>query len=149
LVKSIKTTGRTISRLKAVFFLSGFASLIYQVVWRRLLTTYYSAGAVTSQALSLKKSGNVTVVEISTALIKNLMKIPFIKKELTDPGVNIITGDGRRYPMRTSRKFDLILMAPLRNTTSYSNNLHSREYFRLAARNGSPEKRSGLKAKLK
>lgn len=32
--------------LKAVFFFSGFSSLIYQVVWQRLLTTYYGVGSV-------------------------------------------------------------------------------------------------------
>ena len=32
--------------LSLVFFLSGFASLIYQVVWQRLLTLYYGVGAI-------------------------------------------------------------------------------------------------------
>ncbi len=108
-------------------------ALTYAPGVKDILIIGYGAGAVTSQVLSLKETGNVTVVEISAALMKNFMKIPFIRKELTDPRVTIITDDGRRYLMRTGRKFDLILMDPLRNTTSYSNNLHSREYFRLAA----------------
>jgi spermidine synthase len=32
--------------LKIVFFFSGFSSLIYQVVWQRLLTTYYGVGSI-------------------------------------------------------------------------------------------------------
>jgi len=35
-----------ISFLSFVFFFSGFASLMYQVVWQRLLTLYYGVGAV-------------------------------------------------------------------------------------------------------
>jgi len=32
--------------LKVIFFFSGFSSLIYQVVWQRLLTTYYGVGSI-------------------------------------------------------------------------------------------------------
>jgi len=32
--------------IKAVFFFSGFSSLLYQVVWQRMLTTYYGVGSV-------------------------------------------------------------------------------------------------------
>jgi len=32
--------------LRLVFFFSGFASLMYQVVWQRLLTVHYGVGAV-------------------------------------------------------------------------------------------------------
>ena len=32
--------------LSLIFFLSGFASLIYQVVWQRLLTLYYGVGSI-------------------------------------------------------------------------------------------------------
>jgi spermidine synthase len=32
--------------LKVVFFFSGFSALIYQVVWQRLLTTYYGVGSI-------------------------------------------------------------------------------------------------------
>ena len=30
----------------AIFFLSGFSALLYQIVWQRLLTVYYGVGSV-------------------------------------------------------------------------------------------------------
>jgi len=41
-----KTNSRLISLLALVFFFSGFAALIYQVVWQRLLTVHYGVGSV-------------------------------------------------------------------------------------------------------
>ncbi|HMM37075.1 MAG TPA: spermidine synthase, partial [Thermoanaerobaculia bacterium] len=39
---------RVLAVTRVVFFLSGFSSLIYQVVWQRLLTLHYGVGAVSS-----------------------------------------------------------------------------------------------------
>ena len=41
-----KNTRNLAVLLKFVFFFSGFSSLIYQVVWQRLLTTYYGVGSI-------------------------------------------------------------------------------------------------------
>jgi len=41
-----KTSLNTISLLSLVFFFSGFAALIYQVAWQRLLTVYYGVGSL-------------------------------------------------------------------------------------------------------
>ena len=46
----------------------------------------------------------------------------------------MVIDDGRRFLQRTDGLFDLILMDPVRTTTAYSNNLHSREFFGLAGR---------------
>ncbi len=46
--------------------------------------------------------------------------------------------DGRRFLQRTEERFDVILMDPLRTTSAYSNNLHSREFFALAAQHLTP-----------
>ena len=35
-----------LASLSFIFFLSGFASLIYQVVWQRLLTLHYGVGSI-------------------------------------------------------------------------------------------------------
>ena len=37
---------RTTSLLAFVFFFSGFASLMYQIAWQRLLTVHYGVGAI-------------------------------------------------------------------------------------------------------
>jgi len=41
-----KSKSKLASLLGFVFFLSGFASLLYQVIWQRLLTLYYGVGTV-------------------------------------------------------------------------------------------------------
>ena len=41
-----KPNTKIVSLLAFVFFLSGFASLLYQVIWQRLLTLYYGVGTV-------------------------------------------------------------------------------------------------------
>ncbi len=41
-----KSNTKLASLLAFVFFLSGFASLLYQVIWQRLLTLYYGVGTV-------------------------------------------------------------------------------------------------------
>lgn len=43
-----KTPVRLTSLLALIFFFSGFASLIYEVVWQRLLTLYYGVGAIST-----------------------------------------------------------------------------------------------------
>jgi spermidine synthase len=52
--------------------------------------------------------------------------------------VRIVIDDGRRFLQQTAGGFDAILMDPLRTTTAYSNNLHSREFFALAAERLAP-----------
>lgn len=41
-----RPTNKAAALLSAVFFFSGFSSLIYQVVWQRVLTLYYGVGSV-------------------------------------------------------------------------------------------------------
>ena len=55
--------------------------------------------------------------------MKNLKKILVVNKELSDSRVKLIIEDGRRFLLRTNEKLDLILIDPIRTTTSYSNNL--------------------------
>ena len=42
----MKKTGTITQLLGFIFFLSGFSSLIYQVVWQRLLTVHYGVGSI-------------------------------------------------------------------------------------------------------
>jgi hypothetical protein len=53
---SIEAGARALIRLLAVvFFLSGFAALLYQVAWQRLLTVHYSAVALRSRKRRTKR----------------------------------------------------------------------------------------------
>ena len=74
----------------------------------------------------------ITVVELNATLMRNLEKLALFRGMLEDPRVTLILEDGRRHLYRTAKKYDLILMDPLRSTTAYSNNLYSRQFFSLA-----------------
>ena len=45
-MKSGANNRGVLSLLAGIFFFSGFASLLYQVVWQRLLTVHYGVGSV-------------------------------------------------------------------------------------------------------
>ena len=77
---------------------------------------------------------SITLVELSSALINNLTKMPLFDEMLSDNRVQLIIDDGRRFLLQTDKKFDLILIDPLRTTTAYSNNLYSRQFFELVRR---------------
>jgi len=75
----------------------------------------------------------ITLVELNETLMNNLSKMPVIEDILSDPRLTIVFDDGRRYLLRTDKKFGLVAMDPLRTTTSYSNNVYSRQFFELVS----------------
>jgi len=54
-----------------------------------------------------------------------------VNKESSDSRVKLIIDEGRRFLLRTNEKCDLILIDPIRTTTSYSNNLYSNQCFQI------------------
>jgi len=91
----------------------------------------YGTGSFTEAILKFDELGKVTVVEISNALITNLKKLPRFPHMLGDKRLQLVIDDARRFLLRTDERYDLILMDPLRTTTSYSNNLYSKEFLSL------------------
>ena len=98
---------------------------------RNVLIIGYGAGTFVETALMLDEVQQVTLVEISHSVIDNFRKIPEFRKMLDDPRLTTILDDGRRFLLQTDRTYDVILIDPLRTTTSYSNNLYSQEFFEL------------------
>lgn len=92
----------------------------------------YGTGSFAEAILKMQEVRKLTVVEISDTLIKNLKKIHFFKRMLANKRVDLTIDDGRRFLLRTQKRFDLMMMDPLRLTTSYSNNLYSRQFLELA-----------------
>jgi spermidine synthase len=82
--------------------------------------------------------GKMTVVELSPTLMRNHVSIPFYKSILENPKMKLVIEDGRRYLLQTDDKYDVILMDPLRTTTAFANNLHSRQFFELAGKHLKP-----------
>jgi len=91
----------------------------------------FGGGNLTKAILRNPDVKNVTIIEISETLIDNLSSAEMYRKLLSDPRLNIVVDDGRRFLFRSNDKYDMILMDPLRSTSAYSNNLYSFEFFSL------------------
>jgi spermidine synthase len=100
---------------------------------RKVLVVGVGAGSIAEAALASAEVEEVTIVELCGSVIRNLRKFPRLAATLDDPRVRVVIDDGRRLLLRSEERFDLILMDPVRPTTAYANNLHSREFFALAA----------------
>lgn len=94
-------------------------------------TLYSVAGRAETQS--------VVCVEIIGAQKETLRRYaaanayPALTDLLKDPRMEWITGDGRRWLMRTQRRFDVIEADALRPTSAHAGNLYSEAYFRLLA----------------
>lgn len=95
----------------------------------------YGAGSTAEAVLKVKEVKKLVIVELCDASMKNLAKLPYVQEQLSDPRVRLTIDDGRRYLLRNDIKFDLILMGPLQPITAYSNNIYSKEFFELTAKN--------------
>jgi spermidine synthase len=126
-------------RPDALYYFEAIEALKYARKLEKVLIIGYGAGSITEAVLKLKDPARITVVELSEALMKNLVKMPVFREMLTDPRLNLVIDDGRRFLLSTDARYDLILMDPLRASTAYANNLHSREFFELAGRRLTPE----------
>lgn len=96
-----------------------------------VLVIGFGGGDLTNTVMMTEGVESVTVVEISHALIDNLEQISFYEPIFGDPRMTLIKEDGRRFLHTTDKRFDLVLMDPLRATTGYSNNIYSEEFFEL------------------
>jgi spermidine synthase len=121
------------------FLAEAFEGLTYAADPRRVLVVGFGAGTFAEAALMTREAEQVTVVELSRSLLENLRTVPPVARILNDSRLRIVIDDGRQYLQRSGDTFDAILMDPLRTTTAYSNNLHSREFFALARRRLAPD----------
>jgi spermidine synthase len=101
----------------------------------RVLIIGLGAGTVLESTLKDPRVRKVTVVELNSVLIDNLQHYSLYQRMLSDPRIELIIEDGRRFLYRNAVPFDLILMDPLRTRTAYSNNIYSQEFFDLCRRN--------------
>ncbi len=96
-----------------------------------VLVIGFGTGTLTETVLLMQDLKSVTVVELSETLMTNLLKMDLFRDVLSDSRINLVIDDGRRYLQASDKQYDLVLMDPLRVTTSYANNLYSREFFEL------------------
>jgi predicted membrane-bound spermidine synthase len=91
----------------------------------------YGTGSLVEAVLKSQEVQKVTLVELNEGLMQNLQKIPLFQGLLSDPRIDLVIEDGRRVLLQSDKKYDLVLMDPLKTKTSYSNNLYSQEFFEL------------------
>jgi spermidine synthase len=84
-----------------------------------------------------KEIERITCIEIIRPQLDTLKEFdrrlgnPGLKRLLNDPRVRHITGDGRRFAMRTDERFDIIEADALRPASAFAGNLYSDQYFML------------------
>ncbi len=106
---------------------------------RSVLVVGYGSGGLVDALLAIDGVESVTAVELSPTLMRSLRAYPEYSGALRDPRLRLVVDDGRRYLLRNRERFDLVLMDPIRSTSSYANNLHSTEFFELVQRHLNPE----------
>jgi len=106
---------------------------------RNVLVIGFGAGTFVETTLLVDEVERLTLVEISPTLLANLRKIDLFHRILSDPRIDLVLDDGRRFLLRSDERYDMILIDPLRTTTSYSNNLYSREFIDLMRRHLTPD----------
>lgn len=114
------------------YYARAIEGLAYARNAKSVLVIGYGTGALVEAVLKCPEVEKVTVVELSSSVMRNLHKIPFFQKLLMEPRLNIIVEDGRKYLQEVDTKYDAIMMDPVRSTTAYSNNIYSQEFFELA-----------------
>ncbi len=114
------------------FYYEAIEAAAFAPKMENILLIGYGTGSIAEAILKVDEVRKVTLVELNRTLIRNLEKIPLFSEMLSDEKIDLIIDDGRRFLLRTAQKYDLILIDPLLTTTSYSNNLYSRQFFLLA-----------------
>lgn len=100
---------------------------------REILVIGMSGGAWTQVLASHPQTEHVTVVEINGGYLKIIRAYPEVASILTNPKVNIVIDDGRRWLRRNpGRKFDLIVMNTSFHWRELSSALLGREFLELA-----------------
>jgi spermidine synthase len=106
---------------------------------RNILVIGFGTGSFVEAAEWAPGVQRITLVELNGTLIRNTRQVSEIRNILSDPRLDIVIDDGRRYLLTSDERFDLVMMDPLRTTTAYSNNLFSRQFSELVGRHLTPE----------
>lgn len=106
---------------------------------RSVLVVGWGSGGFVDALLGIEGVQAVTAVELSPTLMRSLAAFPEYSSALGDSRLRLVVDDGRRFLLRSADRYDLILMDPIRSTSSYANNLHSREFFELVRGHLAPE----------
>jgi len=99
---------------------------------KRVLMIGLATGAWAQVVAHIPGVEKLTVVEINPGYLKLISKYDPVKTLLTNPRVEIVIDDGRRFLHRHDERFDAIVMNTTWNWRGHSTNLLSVEFFELA-----------------
>jgi predicted membrane-bound spermidine synthase len=116
---------------RAAFYIEAYGALRAASSVDDVMVIGFGTGSGTEAVLTDDAVKRVTVVEVNETVIANLRRQALFRQILDGPRVRLIIDDARRVLDREGRKYDVVLMDPLLPTTVYSNNIYSREFFRL------------------
>ena len=115
----------------ATFYYEAIETLSFNMNAPSVLVIGFGTGSTVETIQKALPHTKVTLVELSPTLIKNLNQVDYLKSILENDNLELIYADGRKYLYNSDKKFDAIFMDPLRTTTSFSNNLYSKQFFQL------------------
>jgi spermidine synthase len=113
------------------FYIEAYAALAAARTIDSVLVIGFGTGSIAEAILTADDAKNLTIVEINETLIKHLRRHQVFRDIFNHPQVRLVVDDARRLLYREDRKYDVILMDPLRPTTIYSNNIYSKEFYEL------------------
>lgn len=118
----------------AIYLLQSLQAISAAASTENILVIGFGTGSSADAMLCAPGIKKLTVVEINRTLIANLEKMPLFQKTFSDPRLNLVIDDGRRFLLHAAEHYDLVAMDPLRSTTALSNNIYSREFFELVSK---------------
>lgn len=118
-------------RPNSIFQYEVIETLSHKKDVKNVLIIGFGTGSTTETVLKLSPKPQITLVELNKTLIQNLSQVDTLNSLLVDENINLIYADARKYLYNNEEKFDAIFIDPLRSTTSFSNNLYSKQFFEL------------------
>ena len=101
---------------------------------REILMIGLGAGSWLQILANCPEVERITVIEINPGFVTIARHDPHVASAMTNPKVEIVIDDGRRFLTRTSRRFDLIVQNTIVFWRGHAANLLSREYLELSRR---------------
>jgi predicted membrane-bound spermidine synthase len=113
------------------FYYEAIEALSFRKDPSSALVIGFGTGSTVETIQKVTPLTKVKLVELSPTLIKNLSQVDYLQSYLKNDNLDLKFADGRKYLSNSSEKFDAIFLDPLRTTTSFSNNLYSKQFFQL------------------
>jgi predicted membrane-bound spermidine synthase len=113
------------------FFHEVAQTLAYKPNTGKVLVIGLGTGTLIEALKEVSPLPDITLIELSDALLNNLHQVDTLHTLLTDKHIRVICADGRSFLHRDTEKYDAVFTDPLLTTTSFSNNIYSRQFFEL------------------